>query len=200
MPEHIKYEDNDLFNPETAHEHSDVPVRPLFWFIAIFVILGIVSHVALYLLYKGFVKGERNRMDPPQTQVARPADASVPQNLPLLQPFPRGNVAPQRQTPVTDMADMRRAEDAVLKHYGWVDKQHGVVHIPIEEAKKLYAAKMAVEGATAPAVGVPAAPAAPAAPLSQPAPSGQPILPDSGVINPPTTTTTTTTTTTGGRQ
>lgn len=201
MPEHIQYEDNDLFNPETHHEHSDVPVRPLFWFIVIFVVFGIVSHVALYLLYKGFVKGERNRMDPPQTQVARPADASVPQNQPLLQPFPRGNVAPQRQTPVTDMADMRRAEDAVLKHYGWVDKQHGVVHIPIEEAKKLYAARMAVEGATAPATGTPAtgAPASmPAGPLgSQPAPSGQPVPPDSGVINPPTTTATSTT---GGHQ
>jgi len=191
MPEHIQYKDDDLFNPETAHEHSDVPVRPLFWFIALFVIFGIVSHVALYLLYKGFVKGERNRMDPPQTQVTRPADASVPQNQPLLQPFPRGNVAPQRQTPVTDMADMRRAEDAVLKHYGWVDKQHGVVHIPIEEAKKLYAAKMAVEGAIAPAAPANGAPASlPAGPLaSQPAPSGQPIPPDSGVINPPTTST-----------
>lgn len=203
MPEHIQYEDNDLFNPETAHEHSDVPVRPLFWFIAIFVIFGLVSHVALYLLYKGFVKGERNRMDPPQTQVARPADASVPQNQPLLQPFPRGNVAPQRQTPVTDMADMRRAEDAVLKHYGWVDKQNGVVHIPIEDAKKLYAARMAVEGATNPAAGVPGAPAAQPAvppPGSQPAPSGQPVPPDSGVVNPPATTTTTTTTTTGGTQ
>ena len=192
MPEHIQYEDNDLFNPETAHEHSDVPVRPLFWFIAIFIVFGIVSHVALYLLYKGFVKGERNRMDPPQTQVARSKDASVPQNQPLLQPFPRAEIAPQRQTPVTDLADMRHAEDAVLKNYGWVDKQHGVVHIPIEDAKKLYAAKMAVEGAT----GAAASPAPPAAgapavapPGSQTAPSGQPVPPDSGAVNPPSTTT-----------
>ena len=114
MPEHIQYEDNDLFNPETHHEHSDVPVRPLFWFIVIFVVFAIVSHVALFLLYKAFAKGERNRMDPPQTQVARPADASVPQNQPLLQPFPRGNVAPYRQTPVTDLADMRNSENQVL--------------------------------------------------------------------------------------
>jgi len=179
MPEHIQYEDNDLFNPETHHEHSDVPVRPLFWFIVIFVVFAIVSHVALYLLYKAFVKGERNRMDPPQTQVTRPADASVPQNQPLLQPFPRGEVAPNRQTPVTDMEDMRRAEDQVLKNYGWVDKQHGVVHIPIEDAKRLYAARAAVAGAGAPA-SLPAA-----APASQPAPSGQPVPPDTGVAPPP---------------
>jgi hypothetical protein len=171
MPEHIQYEDQDLFNPETHHEHSDVPVRPLFWFIVIFVTFAFVSHVALYLLYKGFVKGERSRMDPPQTQVARPADASVPKNQPLLQPFPRGDAAPYRQTPVTDLADMRRAEDAVLNNYGWVDKQHGVVRIPIEDAKKLFAAKAALASQTGGAPASSGAPASqPAAPLaSQPA-------------------------------
>ena len=174
MPEHIQYQDDDLFNPETHHEHSDVPVRPLFWFIAIFIIFGIVSHVGLYLLYKAFAQGERNRMDPPQTQVARPADASVPQNQPLLQPFPRGEAAPYRQTPVTDLEDMRRSEKQVLENYGWVDKQHGVVHIPIEEAKKMLAARSAVQSQTQPS-GTPASSGAPASlpaatPASQPAP------------------------------
>jgi hypothetical protein len=145
MPEHIQYEDTDLFNPETHHEHSDVPVRPLFWFIVIFIVFGIASHLVLYFLYQAFVKSERKRMDAPQTQVARPADAAVPQNQPLLQPFPRADVAPQRQTPVTDMEDMRRAEKEALGTYGWVDKQHGVARIPIDEAKKRYAAQMAIQ-------------------------------------------------------
>ena len=148
MPENIQYEDTELFNPETAHEHSDVPVRPLFWFIVIFIVFGIASHVVLYLLYKGFVNAERKRMDPPQTQVARPNDADVPQNQPLLQPFPRTDVPPQRQTPVTDLADMRRTEEEVLRNYGWVDRQRGVVHIPIEEAKRRLAATMAVQSQT----------------------------------------------------
>jgi hypothetical protein len=163
MPDRIQYEDNDLFNPETHHEHSDVPVRPLFWFIVIFIVFAVVSHVALFLLYKAFVKGERNRMDPPQTQVSRPADAAVPKNQPLLQPFPRAEVAPYRQTPVTDLEDMRRTEQQVLGHYGWVDKQHGVVRIPIEEAKKLFAARAGVAPPGAPA-SLPAA-----TPASQPA-------------------------------
>ncbi|HEV7238293.1 MAG TPA: hypothetical protein VGQ36_03560 [Thermoanaerobaculia bacterium] len=169
MPEHIQYEDDDLFNPDTHHEHSDVPVRPLFWFIVIFVVFAAVSHVALLLLYKAFVKGERSRMDAPQTQVTRPANADVPQNQPLLQPFPRTDAVPYRQTPVTDLEDMRRAEDARLGNYGWVDKQHGAVHIPIEEAKKLLAAKMAAASQTTP--GAPASlPAGP--PASLPAASG----------------------------
>ena len=187
MPEHIQYEDDDLFNPETHHEHSDVPVRPLFWFIVIFIVFGIVSHVALYLLYKGFVKGERSRMDPPQTQVARPVDASVPQNQPLLQPFPRGEAAPYVQTPVTDLADMRRTEAEALGTYGWVDKQHGVVHIPIEEAKKLYAARVAV-GAPASSPAVPTPSSAPS-PGATTFPAGTPVPPDTGVAPSATTTT-----------
>ena len=150
MPEHIQYKDDDLFNPETHHEHSDVPVRPLFWFIVIFIVFAAVSHVALYLFYKGLVSAERKRMDPPQTQVARPKDADVPQNQPLLQPFPRADVPPQRQTPVTDLLDMRRTEHEALHNYGWVDKQHGVVRIPIEEAKRAFAARAAVQAAGAP--------------------------------------------------
>jgi hypothetical protein len=161
MPENIQYEEKDLFNPETHHEHSDVPVRPLFWFIVIFIVFAIACHIAVTLLYKGLATAERNRMDPPQTQVARPNDADVPKNQPLLQPFPRRNASPQNQTPVTDMDDMRRAENEVLRNYGWVDKQHGVVRIPIEEAKKAFAARAAVASQTgAPAGGVVAEPAA----------------------------------------
>jgi hypothetical protein len=143
MPEHIQYEDDDLFNPETHHESSDVPVRPLFVFIAIFIVFAVVSHFALWFMYKAFVKSERKRMDPPNTAIARPADASVPQNQPLLQPFPRGEVPPQRSTPVSDLVDMRAAEEKVLQNYGWVDKQQGIVHIPIEKAKELAVARLA---------------------------------------------------------
>lgn len=141
MPEHIQYQDDDLFNPETHHEESDVPIRPLFWAIFIFIIFAIVTHVVLFGMYKAFVKSERKRMDPPQTQVARPADAGVPKNQPLLQPFPRldanrNPLAPNQDTPVTDLAHTRAAEERTLHTYGWVDRRKGVVHIPIEAAKE----------------------------------------------------------------
>jgi hypothetical protein len=172
MPEHIQYEDDDLFNPETHHEHSDVPVRPLFVLIVIFIIFGVVSHFALFLMYKAFAKGERNRMDPPQTQVARPSTADVPQNQPLLQPFPHAETAPYLNTPVTDLAAMRESENTVLHNYGWVDKQHGVVHIPIDEAKKIFAARASI--ATPPAPTPTSTSGAPASSPAGPAPSPAP--------------------------
>jgi hypothetical protein len=137
MPEHIQYQDDDLFNPETHHEESDVPIKPLFWAVAIFIAFAIVTHLALAAMFQGLAKNERKRMDPPATQVARPADADVPRNQPLLQPFPLKAQAPNQNTPVTDLAEMRAREQQALHTYGWVDQQKGVVRIPIEEAKKL---------------------------------------------------------------
>ena len=165
MPDHIQYEDDDLFNPETHHESTDVPVRPLFWFIVIFIVFAAVSHVALWFLYKAFVKIERNRMNPPATAIQRPADADVPKNQPLLQPFPIAEKTPQQTTPVSDMANMLREQNGTLRSYGWVDKQRGIVHMPIERAKELMAQRMASQPPVTPGtVAVPAASEAPAAP------------------------------------
>ena len=53
-------------------------------------------------------------------------------------PEPRLQGAPGHQSSgLDDMLEMRARENRILSSYGWVDQQSGVVHIPIEEAKKL---------------------------------------------------------------
>src|SRR4051794_1527364 len=143
MPEHAQFRDDDIVNPETRHEDSDVNVRALLWFVVIFIVFAIVTHVVLYAMYAGFIKFERRRQAalPRLTAMTRPATMNVPAT-PRLQPFPSKDandkvVAPYNNTPVTDLAEMRASEDRVLNHYGYVDPQHGVVHIPIEDAKQL---------------------------------------------------------------
>ena len=141
-PKHIHYSDDDLFNPETHHEESDVNVRALIWFFVIFVVVSAITHFALTGLYKGMSRLEKARGGETLTQMSRAADANVPKDQPLLQPFPRtdgkeGIVAPYRNTPVTDLYDMRKAEQETLTSYGWVDQQRGVVRMPIAEAKKV---------------------------------------------------------------
>ena len=138
----IRSDTTNIVNVETAHERSDVNVRALLWAVAFFVILAIVMHTLLWLLFKWFAQQERGNVRPQLTQIQRPSDASVPKNQPLLQPFPPSGSEsmspdPFRNTPVTDLSDMRAREDAVLHHYGWVNKQQGVVHIPIEDAKRI---------------------------------------------------------------
>jgi len=142
MPEHLPYDDDAIVNVETHHEHSDVNVRALITFFVIFVVFGIVTHLVLFGMFKAMAKYERSRPTPRMTSVARPADAGVPTE-PRLQPFPTKATPtdtrpPYSDTPETDMVRMHANEDRVLHNYGWVDKNKGVVHIPIEEAKKLY--------------------------------------------------------------
>jgi len=203
MPEHIQYDDHDLFNAETHHESSDVPVKGLLWFIVIFIVFSVITWAIVLFMYKGFAKMERDRMDPPTTAVYRPGSVDVPQNQPLLQPFPRKDEngkenLPQYDTEGVHLRQVRAAEEKVLTNYGWVDKEKGIVHIPIEEAKARFAAQAAVAAQTGVAPTVTStAPMTTTAPSSSvPAPAGNPVPPDTGVA--PSATTTTATTTHGG--
>ena len=131
----------DVVNVETHHEESDVNVRALLWFVVIFVVFAAVTHFALYLLFRFYVNIERGAAaNAPISSVALPRGADVPPG-PRLQPVPNrmpnnSVMPPTHSTPVVDMVDMRAGENERLGTYGWVDKQHGIVHIPIEEAKK----------------------------------------------------------------
>lgn len=188
MPEHLHFEDDALVNPETHHEETDVPMRALAIFGITVVVLGLVTHLMIWGIFKGLAAFERNRsrqMDP-MTAVARPADANVPVE-PRLQPFPRKRSdkaedlqPPYTNTPVTDLAQLRAREDAILKNYGWVDPQKQVVHIPIEQAKDLALQRGVFQTAAAPATTAPAtaapANAAPPAATAAPVP-GAPVAP-----------------------
>lgn len=157
--EHPTYSGEAIVNPETHHESTDVNVRALLWFVAIFVVFAAVTHLALWLLFRFFVQLEKGDVRPPLTAIALPGDAGIPAT-PRLRPFPtrdsRGQVIPpNRNTPATDLQDLRAAEEHVLRNYGWVDQQKGIVRIPIDEAKKL-ALQRNVFAAASSAVATPA--------------------------------------------
>jgi len=168
MPNLHDYHDEDIVNVETHHEKSDVNVRALFAFGVAFVLFAAVSHFVLLLMYKQFRNHENKNQHVPLTMMERPESMSVPQ-VPRLQPFPAkgasGTIPPMSNTPVTDMEEMRAAQERDLNGYGYVDRQKGIVHIPIEEAKKL-----ALQRGFAPAAPV----GAQAPPPVQPAPGAHP--------------------------
>jgi hypothetical protein len=132
---------DDIVNAETHHERSDVNVRALLWSVVIIIVFAAVTHLLLWGLFKQFAKQARRDVRPPMTAIARPAGADVPEE-PRLQPFPtaeqKGAVMPPfRGTPVTDMEGMRRSEDEQLHSVGWVNRQKGIVRLPIDVAKQL---------------------------------------------------------------
>ena len=124
------------------HEEHDINVRAVLWFAVAFVVTGIVVHLALWFLYKGFAAIERERTEPPVTLVANPQREIPPS--PRLQPFPER--APewagvqQRalfKTPVDDMEDLRAWENRMLTSYGFADDQQERLRIPIDRAMEL---------------------------------------------------------------
>ena len=166
-----------MLNRETHHEESDVNVRALLIFFAVFVVFAVFTHFLIWFMYKGFVHLERRDKPAALTAVKVPADQAVPAQ-PRLQPFPSrrpegGVVAPYRNTPVTDMQEMRRTQDEQLASYGWVDQQKGSVRIPVEVAKQL-ALQRGFNVVAAPQVTAPVA-TAPATTTATPAPATTPI-------------------------
>ena len=111
--------------PPGNYERADFPTRPILVSLAAMCAIVIFVFLAMYALGRGFV-AYSVRTGPK----ANPLAASAPQ----LPPAPRLQNAPTR-----DIAQMRAAEDEVLNHYAWLDKQAGTVRIPIQRAIDLLA-------------------------------------------------------------
>ena len=85
--------------------------------------LMVVALIAMWLLFSYLAGG------PPP--VPAPPPLAEGRELP---PAPRLQVAPK-----TELDELRSIEDASLNSYGWVDREGGVVRIPIDRAMELLA-------------------------------------------------------------
>jgi len=107
--------------PEHGHETRDASIRNLLIFavgLAVVVIAGLVVSRGVFRYFVGH-------------QVLGPP-ASPFENVRTLPPEPRLQVAAPR-----DLNQYKAAQDEILNRYGWVDRQTGVVRIPIERAMDL---------------------------------------------------------------
>jgi len=121
------HEPDDGQSESKAYETRDVKLRPLVVFIAGLAVVGVVVYLVVFLmlrLFSGQAAREDARVAP--SSVSRPAPGPGEERLP---PEPRiqANAA-------ADMDALRRQEDARLTTYGWVDRQAGIVRIPIDVA------------------------------------------------------------------
>ena len=112
-------------NPEVRHERSDVSAIG----ITVFGLGLIASAVIIYLIVWGLLSHFAGR----EAQSGRPLPTTVvPAVGKQTLPEPRLQVSPRE-----DLRTMRAAEDAILNHYGWVDRQAGAVRIPVEQAMQI---------------------------------------------------------------
>ncbi len=97
-----------------AYSAQGIAVRPV-----AAVAAGIVAVIGVALVAARFVAGG----------IAEPAvtPGAVRTTEPALQAHP-----------ASDLAAYRAEKERVLESYGWVDREHGIVRIPIERAMALY--------------------------------------------------------------
>src|SRR5262245_19706558 len=108
------------------HETTDVSFATAMGFGAGLVVSGLVISLlvgALFLLCSEQAARRGSTVDRLSLQLPQPLP---PQ--PRLQTDPRG-----------DLQALRAGEDRTLTTYGWVDRNAGIVRIPIEQAMKLTA-------------------------------------------------------------
>jgi hypothetical protein len=115
-----------MVTPEGAgYEHTDANVWQITKFALWLAITAVVVHLGLGVMYKMLIEQSKVTTDQQPYPLASTTEPRLPPE-PRLQQFPR-----------TEYYQFRLAEQQKLESYGWVNKDAGVVHIPIEQAMRL---------------------------------------------------------------
>ena len=111
-------------NPDLNREASDVNALSVAGFGAGLIVAAALIHFFVWLLFMYFSTREAQRTAPEFPLATGQIERLPPE--PRLQTNPR-----------EELRELQAQEDAVLGSYGLVDKDRGVVRIPIDEAMKL---------------------------------------------------------------
>lgn len=99
-------------------ESRDLDPRRFWWVVAIvLVVVGLVFAAAWW------VWQAQQRYSQPVTRFNPYTDQPPPPRL--------------QQHPQQDLAELRRREEALLSTYGWIDRDAGVIRIPIDRAMQV---------------------------------------------------------------
>jgi hypothetical protein len=122
---HASPDDQYLATPPGAgYEHTDAHTWIIVKFLAWLLVSAVLIHAGLGVLYQLMID---RAVEVGEQQY--PLAAGQEQRLP---PTPR-----LQQFPHNDLYQFRVGEESLLHNYGWMNKNTGVVHIPIEEAMRL---------------------------------------------------------------
>jgi len=114
---------HNLDNVDVTHEHGDINVRVILWFVGVLTAITIAIQIAMWGMFRGLQWYERSN-EPYVTPLARPTG----------QPFPEPTL---QTTPWSDLRNFRAEQHQYLHSYGWVDEKLGIARIPIDKAKQL---------------------------------------------------------------
>jgi hypothetical protein len=105
-----------------GHEIRDVNARGLFWFVVILLVCVVLIHVVVAVIFKHFA-GQN-----PQTFAAE---------TPIVPSHDQWPKPAQQISPEQDLKEFRAAQEKLLHSYGWINREKGIVRIPVERAMGL---------------------------------------------------------------
>lgn len=110
--------------PGSTYEHTDANVWIIVKFLFWLAVSAVIIHVGLGFVYALLIE---QAMESGEQRY--PLAAVQGQRLP---PAPR-----LQQFPRNELYQFRQDEESLLQGYGWMNKNAGIVHIPIEDAMRL---------------------------------------------------------------
>jgi hypothetical protein len=114
--------------PEALHEPNAVSIPGVVKFFVWLSAAIVIAALSMWGLLHYFDARKAQEAPPPSPLATEPR----------LPPEPRLQGAPgSASSPSEDIRRFREREDQLLGSYGWIDRQNGVIRIPIEQAKRL---------------------------------------------------------------
>ncbi|HXM08857.1 MAG TPA: hypothetical protein VN946_02775 [Terriglobales bacterium] len=123
---------------EADFEHEDLGSRGLFVFMISLVISGVVIYFIIYGMYRFLDKYESSQMTTASPLIANPGVVTRVVTQADMDKAFKDNGAPMLETNERgQFRDFLLNQEDQLNSYGWVNKDAGVAHIPIERAMDL---------------------------------------------------------------
>lgn len=144
-------------NGDRGYETRDVKGSLVFWSLASLAAVTVLSALGMAWMFS-YLEGRPSPAERRRSPVAQER---------LLPPEPR-----LQALPPLDLEKFRAQEDARLNTYGWIDRDAGIAHIPVDRALELVAERGLPHGREAHRPQAPSAQAG--APPQRDAPSLQP--------------------------
>jgi hypothetical protein len=138
----------------SGHEHTDATVWMIVQFAGWLIASAIVTHLLMWGMFAWFVESREAAAPAAEFPLALEQERRLPAG-PRLQPIP-----------ANEAFDFRQRENAAMTSYGWVDRNAGIVRIPIAEAMQLVVQR-----------GLPSRPAPSAVDDSAVSAAGRPLMP-----------------------
>ena len=148
---HVTPDASDIRNEDITHEVSDVDTRSILWFVlalAGIIALSMVLLRGMFNIFEAWTRKAEGERPP----MARSEEERLPRG-PRLQGAPGFKVEDESpalkeeekdlelKEPQAELRAVQKIWKYQLENYGWVDREQGLVSIPINEAMKQIATK-----------------------------------------------------------